>query len=124
MSRGDWRRLNLREVLARYGERAARAAKEALAENAETLAGEARLRCPVDTGRLRDSIHVEISKNGGKAKVIADAKNAKGVPYGRYVEFSPRIDEPFMYPAMDAKREEMKQHTIDRIREAMKHDER
>lgn len=112
------------EILSRYGDKAARAAREALAENAETLAEEARRRCPVDTGRLRDSIHVEISRNGGKAKIIADAKNAKGVPYGRYVEFSPKIDEPFMYPAMDAKREEMKQHTINRIREAMRHDER
>ena len=119
MSRADWKKLNVREILSRYGERAAQAARGALAENARTLTEEAKRRCPVESGRLRDSIRVEMAKSGNKAKLVADAKNEAGIPYARIVEFSPKIDRPFMYPAMDAKYEEMKRHMIDRIREAI-----
>ena len=122
MKRAEYRRLNIKDILARYGNSAAMAAKKALLENAEALAEEAKRRCPVDTGQLKESIHVEMSKSGTKAKVIADAVNLKGHPYARYVEFSPRIDEPFMYPAMESKREEMKQNTINKIREALGND--
>lgn len=114
---GASRRVNIRAILNQYGERAAQAARESLVENGETVAEEAKKRCPVDTGRLRDSIHVE--KNGAnKVRVVADAKAKDGYSYGRLIEYSPK-GTPFMRPALEAKRAELKQHTIDRIRDAV-----
>ena len=110
------RAMNVRRILEQYGERAATAAKEALAENAETLIEEARSRVPVRTGRLRDSIRAVPSANGTRIKIVADAKNEQGQAYGAVVEYSPLINEPFLYPAFYATREEM----IDHVKEKLK----
>ena len=115
------RTINVGNILAQYGERAAQAAKQALAENAEALAEEAKRRCPVDTGNLRDSIHVEIQNNGTRAKIVADATDEKGYPYGAIVEFAPydKGGRPFLHPAFRAKRDELKQNVIDKVRAAV-----
>ena len=93
-------RISIGAILQQYGERAAQAARESLLENGETVAEEAKRRCPVDTGRLRDSVHVE-PKGANKVRIVA--------PHGT----------PFMRPALEAKREELKQHTIEKIRAAV-----
>ena len=108
-----------KQVLAQYGEAAAAAAKEAIAENADELCREAKSRCPVKTGKLKDSIHVVKLKKGAVCHVVADAKGKDDTPYARIVEFSPKIDKPFMYPAFDAKRDQMKENVIMKIREAL-----
>lgn len=108
-----------KQVLAQYGEAAAAAAKEAIAENADELCREAKSRCPVKTGKLKDSIHVVKLKKGAVCHVVADAKGKDGTPYARIVEFSPKIDKPFMYPAFDAKRDQMKENVVMKIREAL-----
>lgn len=108
-----------KQVLAQYGEAAAAAAKEAIAENAEELCREAKSRCPVRTGKLKDSIHVVKLKKGTVCHVVVDAKGNGDIPYARIVEFSPKIDKPFMYPAFDAKRDQMKENVIMKIREAL-----
>ena len=106
----------LRNVLQVYGEKAAKAAKEALAKNADDLCNLAKAKCPVKTGNLRDSIHIEKRRGGSVCKVVADAKDAKGRSYARVVEFSPKIDEPFMYPAWDELHDRMKQNVINAIK--------
>ena len=108
-----------KQVLAQYGEAAAAAAKEAISENAEELCKEAKSRCPVKTGKLKDSIHVVKLKKGAVCHVVADAKGNDDTPYARIVEFSPKIDKPFMYPAFDSKRDQMKENVIMKIREAL-----
>lgn len=113
----DSLRQNVGAILRQYGERAAQAAREALLENGATVAEEAKSRVPVDTGRLRDSIHVE-QKGADKVRIVADAKSEDGYHYGRLVEYGPH-GKPFMRPALAAKREELKQHTLDKIREAI-----
>ena len=110
----------LRNVLQVYGEKAAKAAKQALAENADELCNLARSKCPVKTGNLRDSIHVEKRRGGSVLRVVADAKDEKGRAYARVVEFSPKIDEPFMYPAFDQLKDSMKQNVINAIKGAIK----
>ena len=110
----------LRNVLQVYGEKAAKAAKEALAKNADDLCNLAKAKCPVKTGNLRDSIHVEKRRGGSVLRVVADAKDEKGRAYARVVEFSPKIDEPFMCPAFNQLKDSMKQNVINAIKGAIK----
>lgn len=107
------------ELLKIMGEQASKAARKALSEGADMVVNEARERCPVRTGELRDSIHKEAKKQGQKVDVVADAEHG-GVYYGRLVEFSPRINRPFLYPAMDAKRQAVREHIAEAVREALK----
>ena len=116
------------EILKELGESATRAAKSALAEGAEIVMQEARNRCPVYKGNdrrvvkgaLRDSIHAVKQKGGAKYKIIADATSHDGIFYGKLVEFSPAINKPFMYPALDAQRETVKKLIVEAVREAVR----
>ena len=115
-------------ILKELGEAAENAARAALAESAEMVVKEAKGRCPVYEGddcravkgALRDSIHAERMKGGREYKIIADAQAQDGLYYGRIVEFSPKINKPFLYPAMDAKRDAVKQKIIAAVREAIR----
>ena len=112
----------MENVLKVYGERVADAAKEAFADNAEELCQTVKSKCPVRTGRLLDSIHVSRLKDGAVYKVIADARGDDGTPYARIVEFSPKIDKPFMYPSMDEKRDKFKRNVVSKIKGAIHHE--
>lgn len=114
-------------ILKELGENATKAAKDALADGAELVVAEAKSRCPVYKGNdcrvvkgaLRDSIHAVKLKSGAKYKIVADATSHDGIFYGKLVEFSPAINKPFMYPAMDARRDEVRNKIIDAVREAL-----
>ena len=116
------------EILRELGENATKAAKSALADGAEIVMQEARNRCPVYKGNdnrvvkgaLRDSIHAVKQKGGAKYKIVADAVSHDGIFYGKLVEFSPKINKPFMYPAMEARRDEVRNKIIDAVREALR----
>lgn len=120
--------LSASAILAELGEAAEIAAKDALAEGAEMLVQEAKSRCPIYDGRdkraikgaLRDSIHAIRKNNGAKYRVVADAQAQDGLYYGKIVEFSPRINKPFMYPAMDACRKDIQSLIIKAVREAIR----
>lgn len=91
---------DIMEKLRAKGERAIMAAKSALREGAADIVRDAKSRCPVKTGALQESIH-EIEENGGISfKIVADAENAEGVQYGKFVEYGLR-SQPFLYPAID-----------------------
>ena len=90
------------EALRRKGNGIVHAAKLALREGAELIVNDAKARVPVKTGKLRDSIHATAEANGAVVKIEATAKNADGVPYAQFVEYDPRINRPFLYPAVDA----------------------
>ena len=116
------------EILKELGENATKAAKSALAEGAELVTQEAKNRCPVYKGNdrrvvkgaLRDSIHAVKLKGGAKYRIVADAVSHDGIFYGKLVEFSPKINKPFMYPAMDARRDEVRNKIIEAVREAVR----
>ena len=116
------------EILKELGENATEAAKSALAEGVELVMKEAKERCPVYTGNdrrvvkgaLKESIHAVKQKGGAKYKIIADAVSHDGIFYGKLVEFSPAINKPFMYPALDAQRETVKKLIVEAVREAVR----
>ena len=116
------------EILKELGENATEATKSALAEGAELVMKEAKERCPVYTGNdrrvvkgaLKESIHAVKRKGGAKYKIIADAVSHDGIFYGKLVEFSPAINQPFMYPALDAQRETVKKLIVEAVREAVR----
>lgn len=110
------RGVSVRHILQQYGERAAETAKEALKDNGDLLVEEARSRVPVLTGRLRDSIRAIPNSDGSRLKVVADAKDKNGTPYGAIVEYSPVINKPFLYPAFYARRSEMVEHVKEKLR--------
>lgn len=68
---------------------------------ADDIAEDAKTRAPVDTGRLRDAIHVE--KQGDDYAVLAGDDD---VFYGHLVEFGTTHSgaRPFMLPAAEGKR--------------------
>lgn len=73
---------------------------------ANQIASIARQLCPVDTGRLRDSIAVETYSGhrpgfGVAKRVVVGAKNDQGVEYGPFVEFGTvhMAAQPFLMPA-------------------------
>lgn len=93
----------LREI----GEHVVDAAKAALKNGAYRVVADAKNRCPVRTGKLRDSIKAVPNRDGSVYEIEANAQN-NGVYYGAIVEFSPKINKPFMYPAMDANRQQIR----------------
>lgn len=115
-------------ILKQLGETVENAAKAALEEGAEILVKEATARCPVYDGddprvvkgALRDSIHAVKEKGGKEYRIVADAQAKDGLFYGKMVEFSPKINKPFLYPAMDAKRKEIQQKIVAAVREAIR----
>lgn len=107
-------------TLKMISEKVSKTTKEALKECSEMLVQEAKSRCPVDSGRLRDSIHAEKRKGGTKYQITADAKDDEGRYYGKVVEFSPKINKPFMYPAMDSLKEQIKDKLINAVRDGLK----
>lgn len=108
-----------------YGEHVLAAAKAELKKGADAVVADAKSRCPVKTGRLRDSIKAESNRDGSVYWITANAskeiKNPKRLKalqeagigdgrfyYGAVVEFSPAPKgKPFLYPAMEAHRQEI-----------------
>ena len=111
------------QILQDYGKQVAAAAKKALAEEAEIIANDAKSRCPVLTGNLKESIHTVPNKSGTRVSIVVDATDKDGVPYGKVVEYSPKIQKPFVYPALDAHKDEIAGKVADAIKKAL-HDKK
>lgn len=125
-SRGYMAGTSTTEELKELGADVLKAAKDALAAGADEVMQEAKGRCPVYEGwdhrvikgALKDSIRLE-KRNGGTVYTItADAQAKDGMFYGQIVEFSPKINRPFLYPALDAHKESLKASIIEAIRAA------
>ena len=95
--------------LAALGEDVLFAVKIALAESVQNIVFDAKTRCPVKTGKLKASIKAVDLGNGIAYALGADAHNDKGIAYGQFVEFSPKINRPFIYPAIRANLRKLKQ---------------
>jgi HK97 gp10 family phage protein len=87
--------------LARVGEKIRAAVEAAVAECAAAIAEQARADCPVRSGRLRESISVEVATDPAGAviegRVFADA------PYAAVVELGTgkSAPQPFLFPALE-----------------------
>lgn len=99
------------------------AAKKALKEGVDAVVADAQSRCPVRTGKLRDSIIADSNEDETVWYICANAfkeitnpkilnnENYKGngrFYYGPIVEFSPKINKPFMYPALENHEKEIR----------------
>ena len=88
--------------LREMGEHVVQAAKDALKQGADEVVADAKNRCPVKTGKLRDSIRAKTNSDGTVYTIVADA-DRNGFCYGQIVEFSPKEGyTPFLYPALEA----------------------
>lgn len=107
--------VNLKELLEMYGQRTVDALRQQMEAEADAIVRDMQSRAPVKTGKLKGSIHWKWNRNKTAITIIADASN-NGVKYGRIVEFSPKINKPFFYPALDAHKDEYKQKLIETLR--------
>lgn len=124
---------HLREL----GEHVLQAAKAALKEGADMVVKDAKSRCPVyeghkkgngqvyhwagaKPGALRDSIQAEPNTKGTVYAISANAKSEDGYLYGQILEFSPRVNRPFLYPALDANRQAVSDMIQDAIKNAIR----
>jgi len=121
----------LREI----GESVLAAAKDALSKGAEMLVRDAKSRCPVYEGHkksgkryiahgvvpgaLRESIAATPNKERTIYRISADAKSPDNFLYGQIVEFSPRVNRPFLYPALEANRAAVENCIAEAIRRAV-----
>lgn len=112
--------MDMQSILETYGEGAVNAIRAEMEVMAEKIVEDMKARVPVDSGALRDSIHWSWNKKKTAIRIVADAKNKKnGVPYARYVEFSPKINKPFFYPALDAHRDEYHEGIVRALKKAV-----
>lgn len=73
---------------------------------------DAKLRAPVDTGRLRQSIHLELRPDGLGGEV------ATNLTYAPHVELGTRTQraQPFLFPAAERYRQAFKQALTDALK--------
>ena len=94
------------------------AAKRELAKGVMHVVADAKSRCPVDTGELKRSIKAESNDDESMFYISANAyrrtKNPQSLTgkfyYGAVVEFSPKINKPFLYPAIRAHENEIREN--------------
>lgn len=96
------------------------AAEIELAIGADNIVQEAKRRCSVKTGKLRDSIKATEVADGAAYDFSANARNESGIAYGQFVEFSPKINRPFLYPAIRANVKFIKQNIKLAVQEALR----
>ena len=134
---------SLKQLLKDANDRVKEAAAEALNEAAAELTARVRENMNAqniknDTGRLRASVKYkktdsrklavvvksEVYKRpnpkrpGSRNPRMAGRYTSRGVPYGRIIEFSPRIRKPFFYPAWYATRKQIREEIVKQIGEA------
>ena len=123
--------------LKKLGDHVLEAAKKALKEGADMVVKDAKSRCPVyeghkkqngqiyhwagaKPGALRDSIQAEPNTKGTVYAISANAKSEDGYLYGQILEFSPRVNRPFLYLALDANRQAVSDMIQDAIKNAIR----
>lgn len=133
---------SLKKILAEYSKSVQEAAVKALNENAEMLQKDIEADMQSAgiqsiSGKLKASIEVNEANMKNldatvKSEVYADLpkepnkRNAemyyppKGVPYGRLIEFSPRINKPFFYTSFYKKKRTIIEDVFKACREAGK----
>ena len=94
------------------------AAEAALRRALEQTAKDAKKRCPVDSGELRDNIRVRIerSNKGVSGAVIATAPHAKAVELGTIRSRA----QPFLYPAYRENASQIKNALCMQLRRTLK----
>ncbi|WP_278502827.1 hypothetical protein [Mitsuokella multacida] len=107
------------------GKAATEAGKAALKQGAEYMLEECKKRCPYDPDHdrkhqqkgvhLRDSLRIEYKDKGMYAKILTDLKTDNGYNLGAIVEYSSRVNVPFMQQTKDACMEQVQAMIRDAI---------
>ena len=105
--------------LREMGEHVEREAKQALRAGADKVVADAKRKVPVRTGKLRDSIKAVPNSDGSSYRISANAKK-NGVAYGQFVEFDPRINKAFLYPALDENRGRIRENVKTAVQNALR----
>ena len=111
-SRGGFGNLSTHQTTQRLremGEHVERAAKQALRAGAYKVVADAKSKVPVRSGNLKNSIKAVPNGDGSAYRISANAKK-NGVAYGQFVEFSPKINKPFLYPALNENRAQIREN--------------
>lgn len=106
--------------LKKMDEAAATVLQSAAREGGEIALADAKKRCPVDSGTLRDSLKLENGKaTPKKAEVKVDYD--KSVRYGAFVELGPggRPGNPFMREAVDENLDEINRAITESVAKAV-----
>ncbi len=98
--------VTLRSRLPEIARRLDDVAQEAVRQRAELIAAEARSRVPVNTGRLRNAIHVE--QQDDMIRIVGGDGDAW---YGHLVEFGTKRHgpRPFLLPAYEAHKPKLRE---------------
>jgi len=93
----------------------ARASRTACMKGAMVIEGDAKRRCPVDTGFLRNSIQ-------SAPEGLSGAQVGPHAEYAAYVEYGTvnMTAQPYMRPALEAKRAEVQRVVRDVLRNEMR----
>lgn len=112
------------------GRAATEAGKAALKQGAEYMLAECKKRCPYDPDHdkkhnqkgthLRDSLRIEYKDKGMYAKILTDLKTDNGLNLGAVVEYSSRVNIPFMQQTKDACMEQVQAMIRDAIVQNLK----
>ena len=68
--------------------------------------------------KITSEVYAKAPKRPGLTNPAMKGRNRYGTPYGRIIEFSPRINKPFFYTAWYAKRKQIKEDIIEAIGKA------
>lgn len=105
----------VKQLLEKFTEAAVKRCQDEISQGADEVVNECKATTAFsDTSpkkhavHLRDSIHKEKRNNGLRYAILVDAKDKNGVAYGWYVEAT----HPFLFPTVNAHREDIKQRAI------------
>ena len=131
--------LDFSDILGRYGEKITGGVIKAIRDGGGLICADAKanvmvankpityyskgIKRTVSPGALRDSIHIVDKTNQKKPKVyiVADARNpVDDVAYGNIIEWDPKKGRPFMYPAVDKYRDQIRENIVAEIKKAVR----
>lgn len=94
------------------------AAEETVKASCLAMEATAKEKCPVDTGRLRDSINTRIEKEDGDITGIVSTD----VEYAGYVEHgtSKMSAKPYMKPAFDEHKKDIENYFIETLKHKLR----
>ena len=113
-------------LLIELGAEVSAEAKKALLDGGQTILTDAKARIHSISGALSASGKIEVNKSGTIVRIVFDAasptttNSAGGYVYSKIVEFRPGHEHPYLYPAYDANRDQIKQNVIEAIQKAVR----
>ena len=113
-------------LLIELGADVSAAAKEELLQGGQTILADAKARIHSISGALSASGRLEVNKSGTIVRIVFDAASPATAHsdgdyrYAKIVEFRPGHEHPYLYPAYDANRDQIKQNVIEAIHKAVR----